>query len=66
MKVTKIVDAPVIDSNGKWNVYCQVLRGSAYQYGVIVCNTKEEAFGVKEGQTLDTERFSFEHRTKNV
>ena len=66
MRVTKIVDIPTIDSNGKWNLYCQVLRGSSYQYGVVVCETKEEAFNIKEGQILDTEKYSFEYRIKNL
>lgn len=67
MRVTKIIEkTPVIDSNGKWNIYCQVLRGVTYQYGVIICETKEEAFAIKEGQILDTEKYSFEHRIKNL
>ena len=66
MRVTKIIDAPTIDHNGRWNIYCQVLRGMTYQYGVIMCDTKEEAFAIKEGQILDTEKFKFEHRIKNL
>ena len=66
MRISRVIDTPTIDSAGKWNVYCQVLRGVTYQYGVIVCDTKEEAFSIKEGQIIDTEKFSFEHRTKNV
>ena len=67
MKVTKIIEkTPVIDSNGKWNIYCQVLRGSANQYGVVVCEARDEAFAIKEGQILDTEKYSFEHRIKNL
>lgn len=66
MRVTKIIDAPTTDSNGKWNLYCQVLRGMTYQYGVVVCETRDEAFAIKEGQILDTEKFKFEHRIKNL
>ena len=66
MRVTKIIDIPTIDSNGKWNIYCQVLRGMTYQYGVVVCETRDEAFAIKEGQILDTEKFKFEHRIKNL
>lgn len=67
MRITKIIEkTPVIDSNGKWNLYCQVLRGVTYQYGVVVCDTRDEAFNIKEGQILDTEKYSFEHRIKNL
>lgn len=67
MRIIKIIEkTPVIDSDGKWNLYCQVLRGSAYQYGVVVCETRDEAFAIKEGQILDTEKYSFEHRIKNL
>ena len=67
MRVTKITGkTPVIDSDGKWNVYCQVLRGGTYQYGAVVCDTMKEAFAIKEGQILDTEKFSFEYRIKNL
>ena len=67
MKVIRIIEkTPVIDFDGKWNLYCQVLRGSAYQYGVVVCETRDEAFDIKEGQIIDTEKYSFEHRIKNL
>lgn len=66
MRVTKIVDTPTIDADGKWNVFCQVLRGVTYQYGVVVCETRDEAFSIKEGQILDTEKVRFEQRIKNV
>jgi hypothetical protein len=67
MKVIRLVEkAPVIDSDGKWNVFCQVLRGSSYVYGVIICDTMKEAFAIKEGQILDSEKVRFEHRIKNV
>lgn len=67
MKVIRIIEkTPVIDSDGKLNLYCQVLRGSAYQYGVVVCETVEDAFAIKEGQILDTEKYNFEHRIKNL
>ena len=49
MRVTRLVGgAPVIDADGKWNVFCQVLRGSSYVYGVIICDTKCEALSIKE------------------
>ena len=66
MRVTKILDAPVIDSDGKWMLFCQVLKGCTYTYGAIVCNTKDEAFGIKEGEILDTEKCKFEYRIKNL
>lgn len=65
MKVIRLVDkAPVIDAEGKWNVFCQVLRGRSYVYGVIICDTMDEAFSIKEGQILDAEKTIFEHRIK--
>ena len=64
MRVTKIIQSPVIDSDGKWNVFCQVLRGSSYVYGVIVCDTMCEAFALKEGQNISANKFDY--RIKNV
>lgn len=67
MRITKLTcNAPVLDSDGKWSVFCQVLRGSSYVYGVIICDTMKEAFAIKEGQILDSEKVRFEHRIKNV
>ena len=67
MKISRIIDkTPVIDLDGKWNVFCQVLRGSTYQYGVVVCDTREKAFSLQEGQTIDTEKMSFAQRIKNL
>ena len=67
MRVTRLVGgAPVIDADGKRNVFCQVLRGSSYVYGVIVCDTMCEALSIKEGQILDAEKTRFEHRIKNI
>ena len=65
MKVIRIVErTPYIDSNGKWNVFCQVLTGCTYTYGVVMCDTMEEAFALKEGQNIDAEKFDY--RIKNV
>lgn len=64
MRISKIISTPVIDAEGKWMVFCQVLRGCTYSYGAIVCDTMEEAFSYKEGQILDTEKTRFEHRIK--
>lgn len=67
MRITKLIDkAPIIDADGKWNVFCQVQRGGSYVYGVIICDTMEESFELKEGQILDAEKTRFEHRIKNV
>lgn len=66
MRITKIVDTTTLDSEGKWNIFCQVLRGVTYQYGVVVCKTRDEAFAIKEGQILDIEKVKFEQRIKNV
>lgn len=65
MRVTKLVgNAPVIDSDGKWNVFCQVLKGCTYTYGVVMCDTMEEAFALKEGQNISANKFDY--RIKNV
>ena len=62
MRVTKIIQSPVIDSDGKWNVFCQVYMGNSYVYGAIICDTMEEAFEVKVGQILDVEKVKFIRR----
>ena len=62
MRVIKIIQSPVIDSDGKWNVFCQVYMGNSYVYGVIICDTMEEAFEVKVGQILDVEKVKFIRR----
>lgn len=63
MRVTKIIQSPVIDSDGKWNVFCQVYMGNSYVYGAIICDTMEEAFAIKVGQILDVEKVKFSPRT---
>lgn len=65
MRVTKIIQSPVIDSDGKWNVFCQVYMGNSYIYGVIICDTMEEAFAIKENQILDIEKAKFLRRINN-
>lgn len=63
MRVTKIIEkTPVIDADGKWNVFCQVYMGNSYIYGAIICDTMEEAFEVKVGQILDVEKVKFIRR----
>lgn len=66
MRVTKIIQSPVIDSDGKWNVFCQVYMGNSYVYGAIICDTMEEAFEVKVGQILDVEKVKFMRRINNI
>ena len=67
MKIVRILDkTPVLDADGKWNIYCQVLRGSTYQYGAVVCETRDDAFALQERQIIDTGKYSFEHRIKNL
>lgn len=65
MRVTKIIQSPVIDSDGEWNVFCQVYMGNSYIYGVIICDTMEEAFAIKENQILDVEKVKFSRRISN-
>ena len=66
MRVTKIIQSPVIDSDGKWNVFCQVYMGNSYVYGAIICDTMEEAFNIKENQLLDVEKVKFVRRINNI
>ena len=66
MRVTKIIQTPVIDTDGKWNVFCQVYMGNSYVYGAIICDTMEEAFAIKVGQILDVEKVKFSRRINNI
>ncbi len=66
MRVTKIIQSPVIDADGKWNVFVQVYMGNSYVYGAIICDTREEAFAIKENQLLDVEKIKFSRRINNV
>lgn len=66
MRVTRIIQSPVIDSDGKWNVFCQVYMGNSYVYGAIICDTMEEAFAIREGQILDIEKVKFNRRINNI
>lgn len=66
MRVTKIIQSPVVDSDGKWNVFCQVYIGNSYVYGAIICDTREEAFAIKENQILDIEKVKFVRRINNI
>ena len=64
MKVTKIIDSvPTINEDGEWLLWVQVYMGNSYVYGAVVCDTKEEAFAIKEGQILDVEKVRFSRRT---
>lgn len=64
MKVTKIIDSvPTINEDGEWLLWVQVYMGNSYVYGAVVCETKEEAFAIKEGQILDVEKVRFSRRT---
>ena len=66
MRVTKIIQSPFIDADGKWNVFCQVYMGNSYVYGAIICDTMEEAFAIKVGQILDVEKIKFSRRINNI
>ena len=66
MRVTKIIQSPVIDADGKWNVFVQVYMGNTYVYGAIICDTREEAFAIKENQILDVENVKFSRRINNI
>lgn len=63
MRVIKIVDrTPIINEDGEWQLFCQVLVGNSYVYGAIICETLEEAFAIKENQILDVEKIKFSRR----
>lgn len=62
MRVTKIIQSPVVDADGKWNVFCQVYMGNSYVYGAIICETMQEAFAIKENEILDVEKVKFSRR----
>lgn len=66
MRVTKIIQSPVIDSDGKWNLFVQVYMGNSYVYGAIICETMQEAFEIKENQILDVEKVKFVRRINNI
>lgn len=63
MRVIKIVDrTPIINEDGEWQLFCQVLVGNSYVYGAIICKTMQEAFAIKEDQILDVEKVKFNRR----
>ena len=66
MRVIKIIQSPIIDADGKWNVFCQVCIGNSYVYGAIIRDTMQEAFAIKENQILDIEKIKFSRRTSNI
>ena len=66
MRVIKLIQSPIIDADGKWNVFCQVLIGNSYVYGAVICDTMQEAFAIKENQILDIDRIKFSRRTNII
>ena len=63
MRVVKIIEStPIINADGKWQLFCQVLIGNSYVYGAIISDTREEASSIKEGQILDIEKVVFSRR----
>ena len=66
MRVIKIIQSPVIDADGEWQLFCQVYMGNSYVYGAIICDTMEEAFAIKVGQILDVEKVKFSRRISNI
>ena len=63
MRVVKIIEStPIINADGKWQLFCQVMIGNSYVYGAIICDTREEASSIKEGQILDIEKVVFSRR----
>lgn len=67
MRVVRIIEkTPIINEDGEWQLFCQVLIGSSYVYGAIICKTMCEAFAIKEGQILDVEKVKFVRRINNI
>lgn len=66
MRVIKLIQSLIIDADWKWNVFCQVLIGSSYVYGAVICDTMQEAFAIKENQILDIEKVKLSRRTSNI
>ena len=67
MRVVRIIEkTPIINEDGEWQLFCQVLIGSSYVYGAIICKTMCEAFAINEGQILDVEKVKFSRRTNNI
>lgn len=63
MRVVRIIEpTPIINADGKWQLFCQVLIGNSYVYGAIISDTREEASSIKEGQYLDIEKVVFSRR----
>lgn len=54
------------NDNGEYCVYCQMLVGSSYQYGVLLFNSEEEARNAKEGDNVDVERTIFSKRANII
>lgn len=62
MRVVKIIEPTPLRTDEGWNLFIQALIGNSYVYGAVVCETMEEAFAIKEGQILDTEKVKFSRR----
>lgn len=63
MRVVRIIErVPIINADGKWQLFCQVMIGNSYVYGAIISDTREEASSIKEGQILDIEKVVFSRR----
>ena len=63
MRVVRIIErVPIINADGKWQLFCQVFIGNSYVYGAIISDTREEASSIKEGQILDIEKVVFSRR----
>lgn len=67
MRVVRIIErVPIINADGKWQLFCQVLIGNSYVYGAIISDTREEASSIREGQILDVEKTIFCRRINNI
>jgi hypothetical protein len=62
MRVVKIIEPTPLRTDEGWNLFIQSLIGNSYVYGAVVCEMMEEAFAIKEGQILDTEKVKFSRR----
>lgn len=66
MKIIKIIEKPMQpNEDGDWAVYCQMMVGNAYQYGVLLYQTFDEAKKAHEGDIIG-ENVRFERRINGV
>ena len=67
MKIIKIIERQLSPNDeGEYCVYCQMLVGRAYQYGLLLFESESEARQAKEGDIIDIEKVRFSRRINGV